>query len=351
MNPNKRPHILLVAGFSVGLVLASSCSQASEKIVEDSKFFMGTVVQIKVSIDPVKYGEARAKDAINKAFDEIKRIEDIYSVYKDTSEISRINRLKKNETLQITDEAFNLIRKTLDYSERTDGAFDITVKPLVDLWANARKIKKLPDEYELKSVLGRVGYQNVVLDEAIRTIHFKKESMGIDLGGAAKGYATDRAIRALEDSGIKNALVASGGDMYCLGKKSAREPWKVGIRHPRGKDRIFLEILLKEKAISTSGDYERYFILDGKRYSHIIDPRTGYPIGDDIVSASVIAPDSTTSDILATAMCILGEKGFDMIKKESGGIDVVLVTEAAGRLTAKMSEGIRKRYDISEVRL
>ena len=351
MNPRKRLHILFVTGLSAGLLFVSSCSKAPEKIIEDSRFFMGTIVQIKVSIDPAKYSEARAKDAMSLAFDEIKRIEDVYSVYKDTSEISRINRLRKNERLQITDGVFNLIHKTLDYSEKTDGAFDITVKPLVDLWGRVRKANKLPDEYEIKSILERVGYQNVVLDEVVRTIHFKKEGMSIDLGGAAKGYATDRAIRVLEDNGIKNALVASGGDMYCLGKKSARELWRVGIRHPRGKDRIFLEILLKDKAISTSGDYERYFILDGRRYSHIIDPRTGYPIGDGVVSASVIAADSTTSDILATAMCILGEKGFDIIKSESGGIDAVLVTFKAGRLTVKMSEGIRKRYDISEERL
>ena len=351
MNPRKRSHILFIAALSAGLLCVSSCSRASEKIIEDSRFFMGTVVQIKVSIDPAKYGEARAKDAISKAFDEIKRIEDVYSVYKDTSEISRINRLKKDERLRISDEVLNLIHKTLDYSKRTDGAFDITVKPLVDLWGRAGKANKLPDEYELKRALGRVGYKNVVLDEVVRTIHFKKEGMGIDLGGAAKGYATDRAVSILEENGIDNALVNSGGDMYCFGKRTAHELWKVGVQHPRDRNRLFLEIRLKDKAIDTSGDYERYFVLDGKRYSHIIDPRTGYPIGDNVVSASVIAPDSVTSDILATAMCILGEKGFDIIKSESGGIDAVLVTKDTGRLRVKMSEGIRKRYDISEERL
>jgi thiamine biosynthesis lipoprotein len=350
VNSRKRPHILLVAALIASLASVSSCSRAPEKIIEDSRFFMGTVVQIKVSIDPAKGGEAGAKDAINKAFDEIKRVEDVYSVYKDTSEISRINRLRKNERLQITDGVFNLIRKTLDYSERTGGAFDITVKPLVDLWGRAKKANKPPDEYELKRALGRAGYQYVALDEAARTIHFKKEGMSIDLGGAAKGYATDRAARILEENGIENALVNSGGDMYCLGKRTARELWKVGVQHPRDRNRSFLEIRLKDRAIDTSGDYERYFVIDGKRYSHIIDPRTGYPIGDNVVSASVIAPDSTTADILATAMCVLGEKGFSIIKG-FGDIDAVLVTFEAGRLTVKMSEGIRERYDISEEKL
>ncbi|MCX5668166.1 MAG: FAD:protein FMN transferase [Candidatus Omnitrophica bacterium] len=342
---------MLVAALSASLSSVPSCSRAPEKIIEDSRFFMGTVVQIKVSIDPAERGEAGAKDAMNLAFDEIKRIEDVYSVYKDTSEVSRINRLRKNERLQITDGVLNLIHKTLDYSERTDGAFDITVKPLVDLWGSARKANKPPDEPELKRALGRVGYKDVVLDEAAHTIHFKKEGMSIDLGAAAKGYATDRAVRILEENGINNALVNSGGDMYCLGKRTAHELWKVGVQHPRDRNRLFLKIRLKDRAIDTSGDYERYFVIGGKRYSHVIDPRTGYPIGDNVVSASVIAADSTTADILATAMCVLGEKGFGIIKREPGGIDAVLVTFEAGRLTVKMSEGIRERYDISQEKL
>ncbi|MDP3730700.1 MAG: FAD:protein FMN transferase [Candidatus Omnitrophota bacterium] len=350
MNSKKITHILLAAALAASLLAAASCSRANERIVEDSRFFMGTVVQIKVSIDPAKYSEARAKDAISKAFDEINRIEDVYSVYKDTSEISRINRLRKNERLQISDGVFNLVHKTLDYSERTSGAFDITVKPLVDLWERAKRTNKLPDEHEFKRALERVGYKNVALDETVRTIHFKKDGISIDLGGAAKGYATDRAIFILEENGIDNAIVNSGGDMYCLGKRTARELWKVGVQHPRDRNRLFLEIGLQDRAIDTSGDYERYFVIGGKRYSHIIDPRTGYPIGDSAVSASVIAADSTTADILATAMCVLGEKGFGIIK-ESGGIDAVLVMFEAGRLTAKMSEGIRKRYDISEEKL
>ncbi|MDO8535541.1 MAG: FAD:protein FMN transferase [Candidatus Omnitrophota bacterium] len=351
MKSRNNSHILVIIALGIATLFTSSCSQAPEKVIEDSKFFMGTIVQIKVSIDRAKYDETRARAAISKAFDEIKRIEDIYSVYKDTSEISRINRLRKNERLQISDGVFNLIRKTLDYSERTDGAFDITVKPLVDLWRGARQANKLPDQNELGRILERVGYKNVVLDKAARTIQFKKEGMSIDLGGAAKGYATDRAVRILEENGIENAIVNSGGDMYCLGKRTAREFWKVGVQHPRDRNRLFLEIKIKDKAIDTSGDYERYFVLGGKRYSHIINPRTGYPIGDDVVSSSVIAGDSATSDILATAMCILGQKGFDVIKREPGVVDVVLVTEIAGRLTVNMTEGIRKRYDISEEKL
>jgi thiamine biosynthesis lipoprotein len=351
VNLGKRSHILFVSALAVIIFFVASWSGSKEKIVEESGFYMGTVVQIKVSIDPARYAEARARESINKAFDEIKRIEELFSVYKETSEVSGINRLKKGEKLKISGETFDLIRKTLEYSERTGGVFDITVKPLVDLWRAAKSADKLPDEYDLNIALGKVGYKDLALDDSGRTIHFTKEGMCIDLGGAAKGYASDRAARILAQNGIDNALVNSGGDMYCFGKKNAREFWKVGVQHPRDRNRTFLQIRLKDKAIDTSGDYERYVIIDGKRYSHIIDPRTGYPIGDNVVSASVIASDSATADILATAMCILGEKGFDIIKREPDTLDAVLVVEEAGRLTVKMSEGIRRRYYVSQEKL
>ena len=343
--------VITISALSLALPLAFSggCSKAPEKIIDQTRLFMSTVVRIEVSLSPGD-DENKVRDAINKAFEEIKRIEDVYSVYNPAGEISKINRLRKNEKLQISDGVFSLIHKSIDYSERTSGAFDITVKPLVDLWHRAKIRSEVPGEDEVKHALDRVGYKNIALDETGRTISFKKEQMAIDMGGVAKGYATDRAIKTLEDAGIDNALVTSGGDMYCLGKKSNTELWKVGIRHPRDKNKLFLEISLKDKAISTSGDYERYFILKGKRYSHIINPETGYPIGDDVVSASVISPDSTTSDILATAICILGEKGLSMIKP-FGGINAILVFKNKERFTVKMSSGIRKSYAISKENL
>lgn len=313
-------------------------------IVERTKFYMGTVVQIKVSIDN-KIGEARAKEAVNKAFEEIKRVEDVFSVYKDTSEISRINRLKKNEKARISDEVFNLIKKSIEFSKKTEGAFDITVKPLVDLWSRAKKNNKLPGEDEIKQALERTGREKICLDDAGRAISFKKDGMALDLGGVAKGYATDRAIGILKQNGIKDAIVNSGGDMYCMGRKSKTELWKVGAQDPRHKNKIFLEIKLEDMAIDTSGDYERYFILNGKRLSHIIDPRTGYPIGDDVVSSSVIAPDSTTADMLATSLSILGNKAL-AIAGSIKGIDAIIVFKRNDKFIVKMTDGIKKRYEI-----
>ena len=315
-------------------------------VVEKERIFMGTMVQIKAPVPP----GGNSKDigrAIDSAFVEIARVEGVFSVYKSDSEISKINRLKKGELLKISAETFGLIEKSLKYSKITGGAFDITVKPLVNIWAKAKVEKKLPLPGDIRDAVAKVGSNDIVLDKAAGTISFKKEGMAIDLGGVAKGYATDRAIIALKGSGVKDAIVNSGGDLYCMGRRSAKRSWTVGIQHPRSSGKIFLELQLTDKAVDTSGDYEKYFMLDGKRYSHIIDPRTGYPIGDGTVSASVIAGDSTTADILATALCVLGAEGLNIIDINRGE-DAVIVIKKDGKMTSVMTTGLTGRYDVKK---
>lgn len=326
-----------------------SCDNGSRKIIDETKFFMGTVIDIKVSIIDGT-NEKKIREAINNAFHEIKRIEDIFSVYKENSEISRINKLRKNEKLQISHEVFALIKKSLEFSARTDGAFDITVKPLVDLWKKAKEKNKLPDEEEVRDALAHTGYKNVVLDEARLTIFFKKDGMALDLGGIAKGYATDRAVEILIKNNIKNAIVRSGGNIYCLGRKSNNELWKIGLQHPREKNRMFMEIKIENNAIDTSGDYEKYFLMNGKRYSHIIDPRSGYPIGDNVVSSTVIAPDAATADILATSLEVMGSKGLAIVESVKG-VDAVIVQKRNDKFIVNMTDGINKRYEIIEEKI
>lgn len=326
-----------------------SCFTKSRKIIEKTKFLMGTIAQIKVSI-PQGSDEEKAQSAINKAFEEIGRIENIFTVFRAESEASKINRLRKNEKLQLSEETFYLIKRSIEYSEKTGGTFDITVKPLVDLWNEAKQDNKLPSDDAIKAVLAHTGYQNIVLNERVHTISFKKEGMALDFGGIAKGYATGRAIKVLREADIKDALVRLGGNIYCLGKKSYKELWKVGIQHPRDKDRLFLEIKLKDKAIDTSGDYERYFVLNGKRYSHIIDPRTGYSIGDNITSSSIITDDPIIADALATSLAILGQKGLTIVESVKG-TDAVIVFKRDGKFIVKMTEGIKKRYEIFEEKI
>ncbi len=315
-------------------------------VIEKEELLMGTIVQIKAPVG-VNGNARNVGEAIDRAFAEIARVESIFSVYDPASEISKINRLEKGETLKISAEAFHLIDKAMEYSAKTGGAFDITVKPLIDIWASAKTEGRAPSEGDIKSAREKVGVSAIVLDRPGFMISFEKDGMAIDLGGVAKGYAVDRAIAILKENGIKDAIVNAGGAVYCLRARSKYQPWSIGIRHPRDSDRIFLEIKLMDKAVDTSGDYEKYYILDGKRYSHIIDPRSGRPVGDDVVSASVIADDATTADMLATALCVLGRGGLGVMGK-AGGSDAVVVSREGDDFITNMTEGFMERYSVKE---
>ena len=306
----------------------------TDEMAARERLAMGTTVQIKV---PLMAGEDRRRleAKIDRAFDEIARVESVFSVYKEDSEISRINRLKKGEALKISAEAYGLIEKAIECSVKTGGAFDITVKPLVDLWADARGRGIVPSDEQVKSAVARIGSRDIVLDKGAGTIAFKKDGMALDLGGVAKGYATDRVLGILKADGISRAIIRSGGDVYCLGMRSGKDLWKVGVRHPRDRARLFMELELKDKAIDTAGDYEKFFMVAGKRYSHIIDPRTGYPIGDNVISATVVADDATTADMLATALCVLGPDGLKIA--DASGVMAVIVAKAAGKYKVEMA--------------
>lgn len=315
-------------------------------MVSATRFLMGTVIEIKspaVSDEDKK----RAEVAIEKAFKEIARVEDVFSTFKVDSEISKINREAVNGPVKTTDEVLDLVERSIEFNKKTEGAFDITVKPLVELWHHARVSQRLPTDVELKSALARIGSRYISINRPDKSIGFKIYGMAIDLGGVAKGYATAQAVKVLKENGIKNAIVNSGGDMYCMGMRSPASQWRVGIQHPRDKGKVFAELKLKDMAIDTSGDYEKFFMLNGKRYSHIIDPRTGYPIGDNIVSSTIIAKDPATADMLATSLCILGDKGLKIIKTMDG-IDAIIIKNKFGVLETKMSDRAEKKYGFSK---
>lgn len=332
---------VLALCLAVSVVLTDPRSRNAE-FAEKSVIAMGTMVRIKV---PLTEGISRriADGGIGGAIDEIRRVERLFSAFSADSEISRINATGKGRSVKVQPEVFDLIVRAVKFSESTGGAFDITVKPLVDLWSAARKDLRVPSETEIRAALEKVGFRNLILDKAAGTLIFAKDGMAIDMAGIAKGYAADRAAKTLLDHGIANAVVDCGGDMRCIGRRSKPDRWRVAVRHPRQKGSTFLQLELEDAAIDTSGDYERFFTVEGRRYSHIIDPRTGYPVGDDIVSASVIAADSVTADALATAICVLGLEG-SRSARSADGISAVVVYVDNGRLKADIPDGFMERY-------
>ena len=298
---------------------------------EETKFLMGTEVNIIV----IGNNRAVIRSAVQAGFREISRIEDIMSAYKPDSELCSLNKAGEYESSR---ELLYVIDKASHTSELSGGAFDITCKPLIDLWHNAKKTNEVPDTQNILDALSLVGYRDILIKN--NNVKFNKAGMKIDLGALAKGYAVDMAINLIKDYDIKGALIDAGGDIRAIGKREDGKLWEIGIKHPRERNRIIGLINLENSAVATSGDYERFFMLNGKRYSHIIDPRTGYPVDNQIVSVSVLSSDCLTCDSLATALTVLGEKrGIELIEKLKG-IEALIITIEDGNLNLIKSSGL-----------
>ena len=287
-----RKKLFLVMG--LGLLLFG-CQRAGvtsdNRKLQEMRLLMGTTVSITVRGE----NKAPAGKAIEQAFRAIEKVDDLMSTYKKDSEISRLNREGSQRPIKVSRETFRVIRESLRLSKLSDGAFDITVKPLVDLWRSVRKDKRLPGKEELKKTLALVNYRNILLNKENGTVKFRKSGMEIALGGIAKGYAVDKAIAALRDRGIKRAIVDAGGDLYALGRPPDRNFWEIGIQSPRKKGGLLGVIKARDEAVVTSGQYERFFTLGGKRYGHILNPRTGEPL-EGMLSVTVLAKNTMTAD-------------------------------------------------------
>ena len=265
---------------------------------------------------------AQGEQAIDAVMDEMRHIDESMSVYKPTSEVSRVNALAAQQPVKISPELFQLLTTALDYSRITEGAFDITyasVGYMYDFRAHQR-----PTEQQIQSALPAINFRHVLLDPATSTVRFSQAGVRIDLGGIAKGYAVDQGIAILQARGFSHALVNAGGDSRVIGDRMGK-PWIIGIRHPDHPEQIITRLPLSDTAFSTSGDYERYFDEDGVRYHHIIDPHTGHS-ASKVRSATVIAPTATRTDGLSKTAFVLGPKEAMRIYNALPDVDAILVT-------------------------
>ena len=261
---------------------------------------MGTEVSVYLWSDDPEAGHL----ALEEVFDEVARIDRLMSTYKDDSEISKINREAANGPVAAGDEIFSLVQRSLDISVLTLGAFDITYDSVGQFYDF--RSRQRPDEKTVEEERVNIDYRLVRLDQAAGTISFGKEGVRINLGGIAKGYVVERGIDLLRHRGIENAIVTAGGDSRLLGDRRGR-PWMIGIRDPRNDGQVAISIPLADEAVSTSGDYERYFDENGVRYHHIIKPSTGEP-ASGVHSATVFGPDAVITDALSTSVFVMGVK-------------------------------------------
>ena len=302
---------------AAALCLAWSAQSRAEWLTRVDDGIMGTRIVVELwSDDP-----AAGNRAIEAVLEEMRRIDRDMSTYKSDSEVSRVNAQAAKGPVKISKELFELLGTALEYSRITEGAFDITYASVGFLYDF--RAKHHPDEKQIAAALPAVNYRHVLLDRATTSVRFSQPGVRIDLGGIAKGYAVDRAIAILQRSGIKHALVSAGGDSRIIGDRFGK-PWIVGIRHPDRSDEVIARLPLVDTAISTSGDYERYFDENGIRYHHIIDPRTGHS-ASAVRSATVLASTATRTDGLSKTAFVLGADEAIKIYERLGDVDAILV--------------------------
>jgi len=286
--------VLVIVLFLIGFFIARNSSDEEVKTIKRTKILLGTVVEIQVR----DADEQKAEDAITKAFAEVKRIDDLFTTYNEASPVWKINN-SADTIINIDSEIYNLIVLCDSITKLSNGSFDVSLDNLTKVWGFYTDNPQLPTKAEIDSALLNSGWQNIILLGENKII--KKGKVGLNFGAIAKGYAVDKAIDVLKKQGIKEALVNAGGEISVIGKD-----WIVGVQHPREINSIIIKIKLDGFTVATSGDYEQYFEVDGKRYHHILDPKTGYP-SKGLQSVTIINKSNSIADALATAVFVMGK--------------------------------------------
>jgi thiamine biosynthesis lipoprotein len=309
---------LIVGISSTNLPSAETDPPPTPVTVRRSQYLMGTLAEITV----VAPTEVMAQHAVTAGFQEIRRLEELLSTWLSTSELSRVNAAAGGDFTKVSSDTFELLSRSIQISELTSGAFDITVGPSVRLWKVTEAVR-LPTPLELGLAAQYVDYHLLRLDAETQTVLLQKPGMQLDVGGIGKGYAAERAVAIMKTAGATGALVAISGDFRTFGRRANGSPWPVGIQHPRYADKVLATLESVDEAISTSGDYERFFFKDGVRYHHILDPHTLMP-ARRCQSVTIVSPDAATADGLATGVFVMGpEEGLALVEKL--GIGAVIV--------------------------
>ncbi|GAA0080385.1 MULTISPECIES: FAD:protein FMN transferase [Clostridium] len=296
------------------------CDSKSEEPVSRETYLMGTIINIKA------YGK-NADKAVQASVDKISDIENKMSLNISTSEINKINKNAGIAPVKVSKNTFDVVKASLIYSEKTKGSFDITVEPLVSLWGIGTDKARIPSKDEISNALSLINYKDVVINEKESTIMLKRKGQAIDLGAIAKGYTADELKKVLLNYNVSSAFLNLGGNVYVLGNKPDKTPWKIGVQNPLEPRGDYLGIVsVSDKSVVTSGNYERFFERNGKRYHHIFDTKTGYPAEKGLISVSIISDKSIDGDALSTSVYTLGlDEGKKLIESLKD-VEAVFVT-------------------------
>ncbi len=319
------PYGLYLAAMTFFLSLPSLANSAPARLFSESRPAMGTLFTLYLYAPD----QQQASALFEAAFAEIERVEEALSNYRPSSELSRINRLAAQRPVTTDPEVFAFLERSLDFSRRSGGAFDITVGPLMRAWGFFRGSGCYPMPQELAGARASVGWQNVTLDKQARAVHFDVPGVELDPGGIGKGYAVDRVVDLLRESGARAALVDAGGSsVYALGAPPGKEGWIVRVPQPNDKTQAISTVTLRDTSLSTSGSYDKFFRLGGKLYCHIMDPRNGATV-QGMLQTTVIAPSATDTDALSTAIFVLGRDAGQKMLGEFSGASAMWVFDGA----------------------
>ncbi len=352
-------YLLFVYSFLNLLISLTGCGSDRNANVEDAGCLAETLIEDQVmgtAVHMVLYSDELNKSQLDKAaaeaLEEIKRVERLMSSWVEDSDVSRINAAKKGEWVEIDRSTIDVLANAMLIGAITNKAFDITVSPLVDLWGFGAKSKgpfSIPSDEEISEAMRTVGHGKVLLDIGNSAVSLAEEGMTIDLGGIAKGYAVDRALSVLYKNGVDQAMVEVGGEVGVIGKNKDREKWCIGVRHPLKRGNFLTVLELENEFVGTSGDYENFFVVDGVRYSHIIDPRTGRPTTSNITSVTVVGTSCAKVDALATGFSVLQYEDSIKILESLPDIEGIIVRRAGdGELDIYVSEGLRRKIRLLE---
>jgi FAD:protein FMN transferase len=325
----KRISILLFV--SLMSLLVVSCKK--DQVFTYRRHQLGTVVNLTIISSKKK-----ADMAAQKAFDEIERIENLMSPYRDKSDVFRINRDAAVKSVLVSSETFSLLQRSNKIAIMTKGSFDITWAPLGKIWNYKRTMDSFPSKHQVVGELRKVGYEKLGLHPGTSKVSFFIPGMKIGLGGIAKGYAVSQAGKVLLEEDVTSFIVEEGGDLQVYGTKMGQK-WRTGIMYPGEKKLIAILEMDSGDSIATSGNYERFIEYKGKKYSHILDPRTGYPADTGLLSVSVISKDPVLSDALATAITVMGKTDVDLVMELFPGISVILVDDNFQVFASPMLKG------------
>lgn len=298
------------------LLLCGILVPAQDRAYNKSLALMGSVFEITVVASTQE--EAWANSQIDMAIGEIRRIERLISSWEENSQTAEINRNAGNKPVKVDPELFDLIDRSKKISNLTGGAFDLTFSSMIDLWRFDGSMEKLPSDEEIAGAITLIGHTRIILDKKDTTVFLDGPGMKIGFGGIGKGYAANRARDLLLRGGVKSGVIRAGNDLLAWGAQPGGEPWKIGIASPSDTETVAAWFNIDRMAVATSGDYDNFITLQGKKYSHIIDPRTGWP-ARGLKSVTVVCSNAELADALTTALFVMGrEAGLELVNQLNG---------------------------------